>query len=283
MSKKKGGKGAAYLLIFVAVVIILISNIFNFPIIASHGIGQYFVNIAHFHTDNYCKAKVSFKVYDKIAPISDLKKTGAKTVIKAAHRFKLKGYRAEENITWIAVKVFNGNDVVYGYFVVPRKISVPTFWTWYNSPNEEINNAYFEGINSEETEKYRQLLYNAFKTKLYKTVKIKKVAGGVKIQEIKESGKFQLIPFLESPENVAYYCSKKAYPKVESLYNAYLGDNFETNYLQTSVTYNPMKSGVFKQNILMSIIGSIYFKLGFPIFLLIFFKFVPSGQRKQED
>jgi len=109
-----------------------------------------------------------------------------------------------------------------------------------------------------------------------------RVTGNTQIQKIRESTEFKIIPYLESSDGRGYYCSNEEYPDVKSIYDAYLGDNFETQYLQTKASYNAMKSGVFEENLFMKIIGSIYFRLGFPVLLLVFLRAIRKFKAREK-
>ena len=156
--------------------------------------------------------------------------------------------------------------------MLPEIIEISTFWS--KVPFEEsklVNTKYFREISSKSTKAYRGRLFNVFEKKLFENVKIMKVHGGTKIQEIKESNDLKIIPYISS-DQIGYYCSIEEYETVKSLHYRYMGDNFETHYLQANKYYDSGKEGVFHESIFMKTVGKWYFKIGFPIFLLFFLK-----------
>ena len=69
------------------------------------------------------------KLYDDILPVESLKdKSKVKIILTPGDRFRLKGYRVKKYVTWVAIKIFNGPEVIYGYFMVPEKLKISTFW-----------------------------------------------------------------------------------------------------------------------------------------------------------
>ena len=68
MAKKEGSIGGLLPilgLIIIGIIITLVSNIFNFPLLITYGPGQYVSNIWQGHSDFYGKAKSNFKIYEK--------------------------------------------------------------------------------------------------------------------------------------------------------------------------------------------------------------------------
>jgi len=278
--KSSGGGLLVILAIIIVFIYILVANLFNFKIAVSYDPGQYFANIWHFHSDFYAKATTPFKLYKDILPIAELKHNEPTIHLKSGKRFKFEGYREREHITWVAAKVFKGTNVIYGHFMVPEKIQISTFWSKVPlSKTELVSNKYFREISNESTEAYRDNINKIFKNKLHEIKNIKRVVGGAKIEEINESSRYKIIPYI-STDNVGYYCSKQEYQTVEALFKRYQGDNFETHYLQANTRYNSGKEGVFEENPFMKIIGKWYFKIGFPILILLFLKLLFRTREK---
>jgi hypothetical protein len=267
-----GNIGLVLALVIIGIVITLISNIFNFPIIVTHGPKQYISNIWQGHHDFYGLAKSNYKVYEKILPVSELVNETPKATIKKGYAFKFKGYIQKGSLTWIAVKVFNSSTAINGYFVIEEKSGDSTFWTSvpFNS-GDNINNKYFREISDKEFEKVREFYKSKFVEKVYEKVEVREISGNLKVQKIEESETYKIIPYI-STEEKAYYCTIKDFEIVEDLENRLLGKNFETNLLQTNSAYNPYYSDVYKESILVKFTSKWYFKVGFPIFLLIFLK-----------
>jgi len=287
MAKKKDkGPGCLMYLFFMAVLAslvtyIFISNTFSFKTMLSYGPSQYFANIWHFHKDYYCQSKTTQNIYKEILPPESLAKKDKNKVIttlQPGKRFKLKGYRTKEYVTWVAVKVADGSDVIYGYLMVPDKIDIPTVWatvnrlqeTFLDSPPEPFSNKYFSEIPSKSIEQYRNNLLGALKTKLGQTVKLKKTTQPAEMQKIKDSKDFRIIDDISS-DTVVYYCPKSEYEKAEALYDAYLGSGFDTHYVQVAHAYDPGKDGAFKQGIFLRIVDTWYFKvfIGLVLFCII--------------
>ena len=223
---------------------------------------------------------IYLKIYENILPVDAIGKKAQKksiTTIKPGKRFKLKGYRTKEYVTWVAVKVADGPDIIYGYFMVPDKIDIPTVWAAFNrlqetflgAPPEPFSNKYFREIPHKSTEGYRNGLLRDLKTKLGQTVKLKKTSDPAKMQKIKESKDFQIIEDISSDTTV-YYCPKSEYEKAEALYEAYLENGFDTHYVQIARAYNPARDGVSKEGLGMRVADSWYFK-GFIALLLLWF------------
>lgn len=269
----------AFLILMVVFVFFgtLISNLISFDIVTTHGIGQFFKNNLHFHRDIICKTKQPFKVYDRPLAINQLQSSKAKVFLKKGSRFKLKGYNALEHTTWVAIKAFKSNQVVYGYIMLPKKISVATFSSGLRSCTScidgegilgsEVNNQYFSEVPLDDEDNFRQYLYKKFKASAFKTANIKSVSGGTKIQEIEESKDYKIVSYLESKPETSYYCSSKDFNLLKSLYEQYLGDNFETYYLQTIVKYDSQADGVYKRPTLLKVLESMYFKIFVVVFL----------------
>lgn len=282
MAKKSGSSGFALALfaIFITFICILVSNTLNFKIAATFGPSQYLANIIHFHSNFYGKVKSPVKIYEKILSVAELKQAQPAAYLSPGKRFKFEGYKSKENITWIAAKVFKGTKVIHGYFMVPEVLEISTFWSKVPfAESKLVNNRYFEEIPSKSTEAYRERLNNVFNKKLFENVKIMKVQGGLKIQEIKDSTDFRIIAYI-SNEQVGYYCSKQEYNIVESLHYRYMGGNFETHYLQANKNYDSGKEGVFLESSFMKLVDKWYFKIGFPIFVFIFLNVLFKKRQK---
>ena len=189
MAKDKGPGCLMYLfglfLVGCLAVYFIFSNGFNFKTLVLYGPSQYAANIWHFHDDYYCKARSTLKIYEDILPAGSIKEgDGVKPVVtlKPGQRFKLKGYRNKKYVQWVAVKVANGPDVIYSYFMIPEKVEIPTFMGVLNrfqrsfgdSSSEPFSNKYFKEITQKSTEGYRNGLLRDLKTKLGQTVKLKK-------------------------------------------------------------------------------------------------------------
>ena len=268
---------------------LFLSNTFNFKTLLSYGPSQYFANIWHFHNDYYCQAASTLKIYEDILPVdsmSEKAKEKAIATLQPGKRFKLKGYRTKEYVTWVAAKVANGSDVVYGYFMVPDKIDIPTFLAAFNrlqeifldSPPEPFSNKYFSEISRISTEGYRNGLLSDLKTKLGQTVKLKKTADPAEMQKIKESKEFEIIDDISSDTTV-YYCPKSDYKKAEALYDAYLGNGFDTHYVQIARAYDPGKDGVSGDGLLIRVADSWYFKIFVALLLLWLFRRLRRGPK----
>jgi len=290
MSKRGGLSGkekAASIGCFIVIVVVLflfigVKNIFNFEVAATHGIGQYFRNIVHLHKDTNCRTKQSINIYNKIVPIKEVKQKKAEEILKQGGKFKLKGYKALEHVTWIAVKVYKANKAVNGYFIIPKKVDISTFSSTLHriisSFGKKIDNVYFAELSSSNKEILRKSLYQKFKKSAFNKVKIKMAQGEMEIQKIEESDNYKIISYLKSAPGTVYYSTGNDLKIIKSLYDKYLGNNFETHYLQIKNNYNPETDGVYKKSMLLKIINSIYFKIFFIIFLFLFFKFLSRSK-----
>lgn len=283
MAKKDSGPGCLMYLFGIALLAslatyILASNAFDFKTILTYGPSQYFANIVHFHKDCYCRAASPLKIYGDILPMDSLQGGKDKNVIATLREgsvFKLKGYRSKGYVTWIAVKVAKGPEIVYGYFMAPEKIDIPTFWATFNrlqekfleSPAEPFSNKYFSEIPGSATEQYRSGLYTALKTELTRTVKLRSASDPTEMQKIKESKEFKIIDEISSDSTI-YYCPKSDYKKARALYDAYLGNGFDTHYLQVSGDYNPADTPGRQERLILRIVDAWYFKVIVAVLLL---------------
>jgi hypothetical protein len=251
MVKKDTGPGCLMYLFLIVVIAIMaafifLSNTLNLKTLFTYGPSQYFSNIVHFHRDYYCRVSSPIKIYEDILSTDSLDGSEDKnliTTLKPGKVFKLKGYRSKQYVTWVAAKVANGSELIYGYFVVPNKIklNLPTFWTYVDGLWEKPNpfsNKYFSEIPSESTKQYRKTLFSTYKTKLRQIVKLKSSNDSVEMQKIKESKEFKIIDKISSDTTV-YYCPASDHKKAEGLWEAYLGSGFDRHYLQISGTYDP--------------------------------------------
>jgi hypothetical protein len=298
MAKKDKGPGCLMYLFFMLFLVclaawFLFSNGLNFKTLLVYGPSQYAANIWHFHDDYYCKAASTLKIYEDILPASSIeKRDGIKPVVilKPGQRFKLKGYRNKKYVQWVAAKVADGPDIVYGYFMVPEKIDIPTFWGSINkiqrslgdSSSEPFSNKYFREIPRNTTKQYRSRLLDIFKSKLGQTVNLSKTTDPTNMQQIKESEDFKIIEPISSGR-IVYYCPKNEYGKAEELYHAYLGPAFDTHYLQVSNTYNPAKDGVFEESLIMCFLDSWYFKGFVALVLLWLFRRLRRGPKSKSS
>ena len=294
MAKKDNGPGCLtyiFFLVFLGCLAIyfIFSNGFNFKTLVVYGPSQYFANIWHFHDDYYCQTESTLKIYEDILPADSTgKNAGIEPIItlKPGKRFKLKGYRNKEYVQWVAAKSADGPDVIYGYFMVPEKIDLPSFWEALNkfqrilgdSSAELFHNKYFSEIPRKATEQYHLSLLDTFKTKLGQTVKLNETSEPTEMQRIKESKDFKIIDAISSDRTV-YYCPKSEYGKTENLYDTYLGDAFDTHYLQVSSTYNPAKDGVIEEGLVVRFVDSWYFKAFIALILLWLFRRLRRGPR----
>jgi hypothetical protein len=280
--EKATGIGCFIVIVVVLFFFIGIGNILNFEVAATHGFGQYFRNIVHLHKDTNCKTKLSVNIYDTVVPIKEVKQKKAEEILKQGGKFKLKGYKALEHITWIAVKFYKGTKAVNGYFIVPKKVDISTFSSALHkiisSFGKKIDNAYFAELSPSDEEILRKSLYEKFKKSAFNKVKIKMAQGEMEIQKIEESDNYKVISYLKSAPGRVYYSKGNDIKTIKSLYDKYLGNNFETHYLQIKNNYNPETEGVYKKKMLLQIIDSIYFKILFIIFLFLFFKFLSRSK-----
>jgi hypothetical protein len=292
MAKKDKGPGCLmYLFFFIFLVCLavyfLFSNVLNFKTLLIYGPSQYAVNIWHFHDDYYCKAASTLKIYEDILPAGSIEKRDSiKPVVtlKPGQRFKLKGYRNKKYVQWVGAKVADGPDIVYGYFMVPDKIDIPTFWGAVNriqgllgdSSSETFSNKYFSEIRRDTTEQYRKRLIDIFKTKLGQAVKLRKTTDPSEMQKIKESDNFKIIDVISSDTTV-YYCPKGEYGKAENLHDAYLGNAFDTHYLQVSSTYDALKAGKAQESLIMRVVDSWYFKTFIALLLIWLYRRLRRG------
>ena len=298
MAKRGKGPGWLKYLFFSAVIaslaiFLLLSNTFNFKTFLSYGPSQYFANILHFHYDYYCQSKSNLRIYDKILPADSpgekVKKRGIVT-LPPGKRFKLMGYRAKDYVTWVAAKVAYGSDMIYGYFMIPEKIEIPTFSAAVNrlqervleSEPEPFTNKYFKEIPRKSTLQYRDQVARTFKRKLEQSVSLKKASNPIEMQRIKESSDFEIIPYISS-DKTAYYCPKNEYKKVKVLYNGYLGDGFDIHYLQAGGGYLPGKSGIFEEGLLIRVVDSWYFKIFVALILFWLFKRLRKGPKPNSN
>ena len=278
MTKKSKGPGClAYLFIIsfmaISAIFIFFSNTFNFKTLVSYGPSQYFANIGHFHSDYYCQAASSLKLYKNILPSDSIEKKPI-TVLTPGKRFKFNGYRSKEFVTWVAAKVAHGSDVIYGYFMVPDKIDIPKFWETFNG--NPLTNKYFNEIPSKLTQQFKSVLLSDLKTILVKSVDLKKTTVPVEMQRIKDSSDYEIIKGI-STDTVVYYCPKIEYKKANELYEGYIEDGFDIHYLQVGSTYDPNKNGIFIEGSLMRFADSWYLKVVIILFFLLLCKRIFIG------
>jgi hypothetical protein len=277
MAKKKGSGCLAFFIITIVAIVILFSNIFNFKIFFTFPPSQYFNNIKHFHSDCYCKTKRPVKIFDNIITINETKIIPPVAHLDTGDVFKLKGYTDKRNVVWIAVKVFKGNKVVYGYFLIPEKTKISTFWNKLSLLGDDrIDNNYFQAII--DIGSHINDIEAKFFENLNSKIDIKVANSNITTQEIKESKEYTIIEKI-SDENKAYYCNSEEYNIAEEIYSKYLGNNFETNLLQVNDFYNPDKDGVYNEHFILKLIDTIYFKVGFVIFLIFVIKIIQSPKR----
>jgi len=296
MAKKDKGPGCLMYLFFILFLVclaawFLFSNGLNFKTLLVYGPSQYAANIWHFHDDYYCRANNSLELFEDILPAGAIdKKEGIKPIatLKSGQRFKLKGYRNREYVQWVAAKIADGPDMVYGYFMIPEKISIPTFWGTINriqgfldSSQEPFKNAYFSEIPRDATKNYRQSRLSELKKKLATAVDLKEETDPAKMQQIKESKDFEIIEEISS-DNTIYYCPKRDYEKAINLYEAYLGNGFDSQYLQVREGYDPATEGYWKESVFLRIVDSWYFKLFAAFVLFGLLRRIFRG-RKQKD
>ena len=223
------------------------------------------------------------------SPGEKVKKRGIVT-LPPGKRFKLMGYRAKDYVTWVAAKVAYGSDMIYGYFMIPEKIEIPTFSAAVNrlqervleSEPEPFTNKYFKEIPRKSTLQYRDQVARTFKRKLEQSVSLKKASNPIEMQRIKESSDFEIIPYISS-DKTAYYCPKNEYKKVKVLYNGYLGDGFDIHYLQAGGGYLPGKSGIFEEGLLIRVVDSWYFKIFVALILFWLFKRLRKGPKPNSN
>jgi hypothetical protein len=298
MAKKDKGPGClTYIFFFVFLgclaVYFVFSNTFDFKTLLIYGPNQYLANIWHFHDDYYCQAESTLKIYEDILPADSTgKDAGTKPIItlEPGKRFKLKGYRNKAYVLWVAAKAADGPNVIYGYFMVPEKVEIPTFMGALNgiqeilgdSSTEPFHNKYFSEIPRRTTEQYQKRLLDTFKTKLGQAVKLSKTSEPVEMQRVKESKDFKIIDAISSDTTV-YYCPKNEYGKAEDLYNIYLGPAFDTHYLQVSNTYNPAKEGVFEESLVLRFVDSWYFKGFVALILFWLYRRLRRGSRSKSN
>jgi|WetSurMetagenome_2_1015567.scaffolds.fasta_scaffold49406_2 hypothetical protein len=248
--EKKLDKASSRLPPIVAVLIVVvmffytgIENIFSLQTMKDFGFNQYISNIIHVHCDTYCKTNTEFPVYNRILPAENIEKTNQVLVLKTGSRFKLKGYIAKEHVTWIAVKVYNSDKCINGYFLVPTQIKLSTFSSKIKPYalglfGSNLENSFFTEISKDEENNFRNLLYDNFKKEAFKKFNISKAKDGLNIQKIEESKKYKIIPFLKANSGEAYYCLVNDYSNLDIIYNKYLGSNFDSNFLNLKSFFN---------------------------------------------
>jgi hypothetical protein len=271
---EKSGMGLALLAIIGTFVFILFSNLFNFSMAVNYGPKQYALNIKNFHSDYYCKSNKKLKIYDEIVKASEIGKVQGVGVLKPETRFKLKGYQEKRSVTWVAIETFNKNEVINGFVFIPKLLDISTFWTSVPLGGEDkVSNNYFSLVGGETTANYKNELNRKAKAILKRDFPIKTASGEINVQKIKESDQYEIIEQF-SKTNFAYYSSKEIYPKIDNLIESYIGDNFETNYLQLNSKYDPIKDGVYSKKLLLFILDKWYFKLASPFIILFLISFI---------
>lgn len=270
---KGSGKGGGGLLIFLIIVgtfmWILFSNLFNFPAIVNFGPMQYAVNIKNFHSDYYCAAKTTLPIHEKLIAVAQAEKAKPPNVLRPGERFTLKGYRRTGSVTWVAVETYNKNQVIHGYVLIPNVLNISTFRTTVPlSEEDHISNAFFGTVSSETVAAFWDRLEQKAKGIINSKFDVKIAQGEIQVQKIRESDSYTVINQFSSVDRV-YYSSKAEYSKIDHTLQAYIGDNFETNFLQISEKYEPLKDGVYKQTFMLSLLENWYFKLASPFLVLI--------------
>jgi hypothetical protein len=298
MEKEDKGPGCLMYIFFMFFLVclaiwFLFSNVLNFKTLLVYSPSQYAANIWHFHDDYYCRANDSLRIYRDIIPADSVAKTGGAqpvTVLKPGKRFKLKGYRNKEYVQWVAAKIADGSDIVYGYFMIPEKVSIPTFLGSVNriqrllgdSSSKPFKNRYFTEISVDATEKYRGRILLELKNKLASAVHLEKETNPARMQQIKESKNFKIIDEISS-DSAIYYCPKDEYEEAVKLYEAYLGDGFDNFYLQTRENYDPLKDSFKQESFFLRVVGKWYSKLFAVLLLLLLFRRIFRGRKTVKE
>lgn len=280
MAKGSDKGGGALLFLFIAgtLIWILFSNLFNFPAILNFGPMQYIVNIKNFHSDRYCAAKTTLPIHEKIIAVAQAENASPSNVLRPGKRFALKGYRRTGSVTWVAVETYNKNQVIHGYLLIPNVVELSTFWNAVPLSDEDhISNAFFDTVSGETESAFWDRLEQKAKGIINSKFDVKIAKGEIQVQKIRESDNYSVIGQFSSDDK-AYYSSKADYSKIDHILEAYIGNNFKTNFLQISKKYDPLKDGVYEQTFMLSLLGNWYFKLAAPFLVLIFLKilFTPS-------
>lgn len=251
---KKGFIGCGCLLVLILLLIIFliiiltivqIGNVTNYRVIYNFGTRQYFANILHHESRRgYYKANSDHKVFDRILRIEDYEQTKEKLLLKKGQQFKREGARNVGYVYWVAIKVYKGQDPLYGYFMIPKDFF----------GNTEEEKKYMEECDQEYSkfkEKLHQTFYDDFRIEAFKNIKIMETSGALNLQKIKESNDLIVIDksYFDAPKETAFYCSKNDYKYLRSLYrslyNAYM-ENSERFYIQVDDQVT-IKTGSFQK------------------------------------
>lgn len=116
-----------------------------------YGIGQYFDNVGHFQDDSFMRLISSDSLFS-----TELKGT---TKLKRGQTLEIKGYKRAIGITWVAVKLFKGEEAVYGYLKYNKDIG----WNIW-SINEPLGASNIEKPDNTENEKFLQMVDNSKNT-----------------------------------------------------------------------------------------------------------------------
>jgi len=102
------------------------------------------------------------------------------------------------------------------------------------------------------------------------------------MQQIKESKNFKIIDEISS-DSAIYYCPKNEYENAMKLYEAYLGEGFDSRYLQTRGNYDLLREGYQKDGFFLGIVDSWYFKITIALILFGLFRGFFRRRKSRKD
>jgi hypothetical protein len=272
MAKKKQKAGClsylgAILIVLIVAASISFANIFRFETVVTYGPIQYLSNIKNFHQDLSFYPLHEFLIYKKPIKMTEEHKSKSIATINEGNIFKFKGYRTKEHSTWLAVKIYNGIEPVYGYIFIPNKIRTTSFMAIFKRIIEDHNYGhpgFFRELTGQENLLRKRLQNNLID--VLQTEYNLKQAKAHELQRIKDDNNLKLINFLDTDKH--YYINATEYDRAKDLYDMYIGSNYEALRYQMLSDYDPLVHGYATQSILVKLSSSKIFKGFFVIFLL---------------
>lgn len=232
-------------------IIITVGNLFNYNIIYQYGFNQYISNITNIQQSSYSKLNKELILYDSVKNVKNLEKVAQVNVIPKNTIVEVKGTIDKDFVSWIAVHYFDKTNEVYGYIF------------------SDGENKLLTSVTSDEVKNYKDKQFQVYISKVRENYKIIQALTTQEKQISQENNKLNL---LYSINNINYYYDAENESKIKEIYEMYCSSNFKTIMLNTSNTYNPEVDGVYSEDIITTLLNSIYFKIISLILLVILFK-----------
>ena len=202
-----------------------IINIFSFHTLNIHGFDQYIRDIFQYQLwDVRYETKVYTHIYKEPLPIADMKKTDPYFILSPGTVFTATGSQnpSGDNISWIAIRVYDGDTPLYGYILEPGGC-LGLFGPYINDDKR------FESFLGFREDKYKQGLMAEFFDKINSEFSILRADDSITKQMFREDDNLTSISkFIENfvdygPEKFSskaeYFVKSKDYYKVKKLHN----------------------------------------------------------------